>query len=132
MRMCITVRELVLISPISPSVTWLEKPGRKTRWEIRWAKAASAVRGSRKKSPAVSARIPRETDAESSHRHGWKRLSPLRAVLGDLFMERRISPEVSAAMAHSRYSARNTKKLKLAERIAAASSSRKAMAAVYK
>ena len=28
MRMCITGRELVLISPISPRVTWLEKPGK--------------------------------------------------------------------------------------------------------
>ena len=34
MRMCITGRELVLISPMSPRFTWLEKPGRKTRCEI--------------------------------------------------------------------------------------------------
>ena len=47
-------------------------------------------------------------------------------------MERRISPVVSAAMANSRYSARKRKKLKLMERIAAASNSRNAMMAVYR
>ena len=132
MRMCITGRELVLISPIAPRSTWLEKPGRNTRWAISRERAASAVRGRRKNNPPVSARIVNATSAESRVRRGQKLFKPLRAVTADPSIDRRISPEVSAAMANSTYSARMRKKLKSMERTAAASISRKAMTAVYR
>ena len=80
--MCITGRDVFLISPISPSVTWLVNPGRWMRRDMKCENAASAVRGSRKKRPAVSARMPSVTRTESDARRGWKRFSPLRAVAG--------------------------------------------------
>jgi hypothetical protein len=46
-------------------------------------------------------------------------------------MERRISELVKAAIAKNKYSARNTKKFRLTDRMAAARSSRNAMVARY-
>ena len=85
-----------------------------------------------KKSPAVSARIPSVTQTVSAPGADGSGAGPPGGGRRRLFIERRISPLVNAAMAKSRYSARNRKKLKLTERIAAASSSRNAIVAVYR
>ena len=70
------------------------------------------------------------TSIESVASRGWKRRTAPRAVTRARRIERRISPLVSAAMAHSRNAARKRKKFRFTERMAAATSSSSAIAAV--
>ena len=116
------------MSPVLPSVTWSVNPGAWTRRASR-EKAASAVRGRRKNSPAVSARIPSAMDTERTVRRERNRFKPPRAVAVARPMERRISAAVRAAMANRRNRASARKKPRSMDSSAAASSSTEAMAA---
>ncbi len=124
---CITGVFSFLISPISPKVTRFENPARWKRGEVRCWKAARAVRGRKKNSPAVITRIASDTKIATAAKRSDRPRADVRATVLRLCRDWRISPLANVATPRIKKNNRKMKKLTRSERTQAANNSRNAM-----